>query len=481
MTKYSPTTRQGFTNNMCWTEASSATKTLVDVRDGETYSVRYVKDKCWMTKNLKLGYNASNPNTTTINLKTVDSDVSSDKTLILYNQSSNSTNSSDVCYRNSYTGLGWSNPCVYSSSNANYGVWYNYAAASAGQITSAGSSPDVASATESICPAGWRLPTNAEIGGVGGGLDTYTSLLSPINGGSYGNSGPGYTGYGFYWGTTGYSNIYSSVLRYDSGNNKIFSTVGERTDSYYVRCVLRDNRVLSNIGNMQEVNPDIVANTANGATAILTDTRDSKTYTVAKINGNLWMTQNLRLGQDINNPTTTTLTLKPTDSNVYSDKNFIIYGYSNSVSSDGKCYGTSTGGGAGYTNPCMYSSDNNSYGVWYNYAAASAGQIAMAADSTDVTSIAGSSICPRGWTLPRDSQISTITGSIYMPIFNGVLGGSYYHGATHYDTYGFYWGADMSEGGNNNRRNIRINGSSNIVNVGGNRTDGYYIRCVQAS
>lgn len=52
---FSKNTMQGFTHSDCQLQASSDNVTLVDVRDNNTYTVRYINGACWMTQNLRLG------------------------------------------------------------------------------------------------------------------------------------------------------------------------------------------------------------------------------------------------------------------------------------------------------------------------------------------------------------------------------------------------------------------------------------------
>ncbi len=72
---------------------------------------------------------------------------------------------------------------------------------------------------------------------------------------------------------------------------------------------------LSDLSFMQDMNSEICANTAEGYTKQLIDTRDSKSYWVSKLkDGNCWMTQNLAL--DI-----TTEGLKASDTDITADWN----------------------------------------------------------------------------------------------------------------------------------------------------------------
>ena len=82
------------------------------------------------------------------------------------------------------------------SGTASPTVWYNYAAASAGTIK--GTASNMTTTTYDICPAGWRLPTRAEIQSLGG--TSYVDAFNPLYGGNYGSGTLYYaTTHGFWW------------------------------------------------------------------------------------------------------------------------------------------------------------------------------------------------------------------------------------------------------------------------------------------
>ena len=60
------------------------------------------------------------------------------------------------------------------------------------------------------------------------------------------------------------------------------------------------------------------------------------------------------------------------------------------------CEGDLTSGRS-YDEPRCHDSENSTNGAWYNYAAASAGQITGGNNTTYATQ----SICPKGWTMPK--------------------------------------------------------------------------------
>ena len=176
---------------------------------------------------------------------------------------------------------------------------------------------------------------------------------------------------------------------------------------------------------MQDVTAEICASTAEGTKATLTDRRDSNTYTVAKINGNCWMTQNLRLsgGRD----------LTSADSDVTSNWEFP----DNSIKADDANYiGNSY---TAYTEAGFTISSNTSQGGYYNYCAASAGTV-CSRTKKDATQ----SICPAGWELPTLDQFSGITNQVsaFSPVYSG-----YYDDGSRIAAggVGYWWSATAND------------------------------------
>ena len=196
------------------------TKTLVDTRDNNTYTVSKLADgKCWMTQNLRIIDKTITP---------ADSDVTANYTI-----PASSLSGFD---------LG-----IYNTSNAyvdSDGGFYNWYTATAGTGTQALSTHDQ-NTTVSICPKGWRLPT----GGNGGEFNildnSYDSSFLrsiPVNLTLSGNvaisSRGGQGSYGEYWSST----IYSSGDAYDLSLNA--SNAGsakhyDKINGFSVRCIAR--------------------------------------------------------------------------------------------------------------------------------------------------------------------------------------------------------------------------------------------------
>lgn len=216
-----------------------------------------------------------------------------------------------------------------------------------------------------------------------------------------------------------------------------------------------------------------------GDTMTVYDRRDENDYTVRYINGNCWMTQNLRFqGTSIDSTTT----------NINVTKNLTWYDLTNASSDSSPCwvgmnYSTIAYYGQGYTNLCKHDSGNTTNGVWYNYAAASAGTIVGASSNINQ---ANYSICPVGWRLPTESEQSGITSYSYA--FSPVVGGGYDNGSINMfgTDLGYWWSATGKDDGFGVQRTRLVYASSDgsfSINGYGNfdRGTGSYIRCIRSS
>ena len=115
------------------------------------------------------------------------------------------------------------------SSNTSYGGYYNYCAASAGTVCNGTTEQD---ATQSICPAGWELPTFDEMNGI----TSYVSAFSPVYSGYYYNGSLSGTGsYGDWWSATANRSNGQYYLLYRNGSLKTSNDDKSYGDS--VRCV----------------------------------------------------------------------------------------------------------------------------------------------------------------------------------------------------------------------------------------------------
>lgn len=198
---------QNFTAAQCQSQASNGNVTVVDSRDNNSYTVRYINGACWMTQNLRLAGGTK--------LTTSDSNVTRNYTLPTTQLTGNSP---------SYTA-----PQTTISSNTSYGGYYNYCAASAGTVCSSSSAQD---ATQDICPKGWRLPTHAEQNGI----RSYVSAFSPVSSGYYVNSSLSNTGtLGYWWSATAYDGDRQCTLYYLGSS--LSASYDGKPIGYSVRCI----------------------------------------------------------------------------------------------------------------------------------------------------------------------------------------------------------------------------------------------------
>ena len=177
--------------------------TMWDNRDGteRSYTTATIGNLCWMTKNLMLG-----KSTTTALTSSTSNVRSSGYTLPASSTSGFSSNTAQNVY------VAGDRSC--SSSQSCY-AYYTYAAATAGTNPSSGAS------NYDICPAGWRLPTQAEFYTLKGTYTTGATLTaSPWLGvySGYYYSSQFYRGgsYGYYWSSTADSSSSAYYLAFSS-------------------------------------------------------------------------------------------------------------------------------------------------------------------------------------------------------------------------------------------------------------------------
>ncbi len=219
-------------------------------------------------------------------------------------------------------------------------------------------------------------------------------------------------------------------------------------------------------GTMQAFDPSGLCSNVTSGT--LTDSRDSKSYTVAKIDGKWWMTKNLDLsGNRVLTPSTSNVTSNYTlpPSKISSPG----FGESGSVAHVYNSNSTTCGSGS----PC-YS--------YYSFTAATAGTVLA---SSAVTGDATQDICPKGWKLPSSNDFNSLVNSagtkLASSAFKTVYSG-YYAGTTLFDggSAGTYWGTRYSYQSSNKMKLgwfLNSKDSSAVVN-GMHRYHGRSIRCI---
>ena len=198
---------QDFTLADCRSQASNGNVTVVDRRDTNSYTVRYINGACWMTQNLRL------PGGTMLTIS--DSNVTRNYTL------PSSSTSGFISYTVAK---------MYNGTSTSYGAYYNYCAASAGTVCNDTMKQD---ATQDICPKGWRLPTHNEQDGITGDVSSF----SPVYSGLYFSSSLLTDGsYGYWWSATASSSNLQYGLYYNSGSLDT-SDIDDRRNGNSVRCI----------------------------------------------------------------------------------------------------------------------------------------------------------------------------------------------------------------------------------------------------
>ncbi len=152
-------TMQELTPEICENMPMFYTKLLTDTRDGNTYPVVKLDDQnCWMTQSLRLTRESVEK------WKNKDGQVASDDGIYRLNSETSDVDpdsayelpaSSLESFKNGYNSL---NAIYYNTTQPFiYGAYYSWCAATAG--TCSGVSVDNVEASGSICPRGWRLPS----------------------------------------------------------------------------------------------------------------------------------------------------------------------------------------------------------------------------------------------------------------------------------------------------------------------------------
>ena len=195
------------------------TKTLVDTRDNNTYTVSKLADgKCWMTQNLRIINKTITP---------ADSDVTSNYTIPA------SSISGFITYNTSN---------AYVDSDGGFYTWYT---ATAGTGTRS-LSTNGQNTTVSICPKGWRLPTSGGDGEFQALYNNYPSFSAlrsnPVNltlsGGVRSGSRHDQGSVGFYWSSTVYSS-YGAYYLYLNTSDVNPANYVNKYNGHSVRCIAR--------------------------------------------------------------------------------------------------------------------------------------------------------------------------------------------------------------------------------------------------
>jgi len=409
-----PIPMQTFQYSQCTSMNEHEEKFMIDTRDNELYTMAKLKDgKCWMTQNLRHQLSATTP------LTPQDSDVTQNWTP---NRSTETILSGrwDGDFEGSKTVRSY-----YDSTKPEYGTYYTHTAATAGTATNMSNYDD--EATGSICPKGWRLP-KATIQPDSPNSDFYMMAKHYINPLNWRESN-GYWG----WERNKSEELYRGVPKYvpaggrfENGIKNIndisytwSSMVGrkwvykkeeyafhmlihqdahsvtpnyslERYSGFNVRCIARESKTIGSLEYMQDMTPEHCTNSTEHQTATLKDKRDNETYTVAKLkDGKCWMTQNLRLRLS------TGVTLVPQTSDV--SYNWTPNRSTETTFSERWDQVSETA----RVVRSYYDVSRPNDGVYYNHIAATA---ESANNLNAEGQNASSSVCPKGWRLPRATR-----------------------------------------------------------------------------
>ena len=496
---------------------------LYDDRDGKKYYItRYGDGNIWMTQNLDFDLNNHGE------YYPSDTDVSSVWDLDTRTYQTDDTSWNDSAYKaESYDpgDLCWTGTFDSGSNGGtlddggsalscgnltdgpiheHIGNYYNWTAAVA-MDDSSSYTIDNTDVDQSICPAGWRLPTLAgnysyehflgELYGTSP-LDDVQNPFYFVPGGNWIGTSKYVNRFGFYWTSTVSSEYEAYGMYLSNDENFSYQFIGDRSIGASVRCVVRNE-------TMQTVS-DWGSNLDVGDTIKARDTRDGKSYLVTRLaDDNIWMTQNLDLDLDSN----ATYTSEDTDISNDWTPSTSTYASSdttwNATESTPESYdpgdlcwnGTiSTSGGTldTMTTKCSESSANKhwSVGNYYNWTAA----VAMNDSSSYTTgdTDVDQSICPAGWRLPTVSDnysfqkllnesgysvSSGTSGNIQSDPFYFVCGGYWGGSSGSVGRGGYYWSSVVINSILAYVLNFDANGYLNPQYIG-SRNYGFSMRCV---
>lgn len=526
---------------------------VVDERDGKMYWVAKLKDgNIWMTQNLDYDIVAgdnivsNNDGTTSIwNSSSAYAPTETATQLVAATRSLTGTYSYDNGDKGYINGASTETTGINCNTTSNSGEdchyhmgnFYQWNAATAGT----GGTITGQDAPSSICPKGWRLPignsytadksfgklTNAY--GITADNNATTDaafIASPLyflRGGGIDNRGnivslSSPSDLSSYWSSTATDTTDRAYRVYIMKDGLVSPTARYTRDhSFFVRCV-------ANIVEAPEPEPiaRTMQNVADWKDELeveeqiqVADERDGKMYWVAKLkDGNIWMTQNLDLDLD------STVTLTPEDTNItenWTPARSIISGGSNLNSTNWKKdnktpYSFDPGDyyfdGTNYTSlncnylvtdcdhfattPYELNGEHGHVGNFYNWSAAVASNdtSAMKNEGAD----AETSICPKGWRLPRGYQSANgndfknlnaayneDTGPDYPLIASPVFftrSGQILYSATmnNPSNNGYYWSSTIL--GDTLADNFYFYSGMVYTSNFGNRASGFNIRCV---
>ena len=486
--------------NLDSSNCTSAASQVMDNRDGHMYTIQRLADgRCWMMENLDLGRT-----TLTKDLTSANTNLLTTITASTFN-SWKKTRGSRTYDSGEFIPLTTSNTSnnldADPTSGTSYGTLYNYYVASAGTISGSSNSND---ANYDICPASWRLPT-------GGSYEEFNALYVQYNSpasmhasiadngvalalAGYFNGYPDNQGsYGFYWSST-HTNT-TNMQRLFVGATSVYPSNTEyRYSGQSIRCILDETKI-SDLTYMQDFNSitpsakkSVAKSMSYNTTYNLIDNRDRRTYKIAKLkDDNIWLAENLDLGR-------TALTKDLTSSNT----NISTSVTASTFNDWAKTTGTSSYASAEFILLTSANTENHleidpvsgtSYGVLYNYCAATVGTIC----TSNSYSVASYDICPAGWRLPVGGE-----NGEYVVLYNTTdynsfenmrasieSGGAGFSLAGYFSTsptgqgrYSGYWTATRDKSFSSRTYRMSLNSSTVYPANAYERDAGYSIRCV---
>ena len=235
------------------------------------------------------------------------------------------------------------------------------------------------------------------------------------------------------------------------------------------------------------------------------DSRDNNDYYIAKLaDGNIWFLDNLRL--DLTNPTVqanlTSATTNATDTSLncltgrttgctspYTTAADVDWtsSYSYTAAMSSATYATTIDSNSSNN----WGNGSHMYGVYYNYCAASAGSYCYDSNSSQDGVNASEDICPAGWRMPTgnstgewgvlrttiNNNTASDSASIQARLSLPLSGYYFYNGSLSYQgSRGRWWSSARYLGSVMYRFNANATGTS--ATEGGDRRDGYSIRCL---
>ena len=228
-----------YLQNMTLASCATTPTTAYDIRDEQEYIVQRLDDgKCWMLDNLRLGSDSE-----TLELTTADTNLAPNTEFTLPASSAMTSYTKPQINTGSVDNLPTS---TGETGSGKVGVYYNYCAASAGEICSSNSTSNT---SYDICPKGWRLPDGDKNNGDlvtlyaaynNKSLELLPKLSATLSG--YINSRSGnildFNAAGYFWTTTSY-NANKSYMMEARKNWFNYASGGVRSNGLSIRCRLK--------------------------------------------------------------------------------------------------------------------------------------------------------------------------------------------------------------------------------------------------